>query len=569
MTSPASSIGPLWNGRLLGVVAGVLALSVTGQAGAQDDQPDTVNTDTQSVDVVPDVLTSPSSPETSEQPTASAIVLEPGQIHSLSTENLQRIAIGNPDVADLTVVSLSEVLIKAKVDGATNIIVWDQRGTRTWTIHVVDRAPETLEGQLHQLLADLHIPGVSVTREANKVFLVGEVTKQEELDRLEQMLTPFKGVTNLVNLHEEPAAPTPPPDLVKLAVQVLEMSRSDLDKLGVKWSDSVAFTEPSAEDKTVYQALTHFGTSVTRSSFSATLNALVQKNRARILSEPKLVTSSGKEASSFIGLEVPIITATSFGTVTATVSASIEFRKTGVLLKMTPTIVKLADGRKITTVIEAELSDIDDSVALQVPVGTQTVKVPGFKVRKANTEFTTASGESIVIAGLLEAQSSEVVNQVPALGNVPVLGRLFRTPENKSSQREIVVVVTPETIGDQDEAPGERQTAMEHTLAVMEVTPTVQDPTLRYALQIQERIAKAIHYPSQEQGQGMSAAAKLRVQVFRDGTLGQALISKSSGVQSFDSEVLKAAWAQSPYPPFPAELGQKYLWLELPILFRL
>ncbi len=569
MTPRTSSVWPLWNGRLLGVLVGVLALSVAGHTFAQNDQPDTVDTDTKAVDVVPDLFTSPPSPETSGQPTGSVIILEPGQIYNLSTEKLRRIAIGNPLVADLTVVSSSEVLVKAKAAGTTNIIVWDQRGTRTWTIQVIDRTPEALEGQLHQLLTDLHIPGVSVKREANKVFLVGEATKQEDLDRLEQMLTSFKGVTNLVSLHEEPAAPTPPPGLVKLAVQVLEISRSDLDKLGVKWSDSVAFTEPSETDKTLYDALTHFGTSLTRSSFSATLNALIQKNRARILSEPKLVTTSGKEASSFIGLDVPIITATSFGTVTATVSASIEFRKTGVLLKMTPTIVKLKDGRKITTVIEAELSDIDDSVALQVPVGAQTVTVHGFKVRKANTEFTTASGESIVIAGLLEAQSSEVVTQVPALGNVPVLGRLFRTPESKSSQREIVIVVTPELIADEEEAPAERQTAMEHALAVMEVTPTVQDPTLRYALQIQDRIAKAIHYPSQEQEQGVSAAAKLRVQVFRDGTLGQAVISKSSGIQSFDSEVLKAAWAQSPYPPFPAELRQKDLWLELPILFRL
>mgnify|MGYP001582596889 FL=1 len=105
-------------------------------------------------------------------------------------------------------------------------------------------------------------------------------------------------------------------------------------------------------------------------------------------------------------------------------------------------------------------------------------------------------------------------------------------------------------------------------LAVAEVTASVEDPTLRYALQIQDRIAKTIKYPLRERELGMSGHVKLRLHLFRDGTLGRALIAESSGIESFDLEALKAAESQAPYPPFPSVIPQQDLWLELPVLFR-
>ena len=100
------------------------------------------------------------------------------------------------------------------------------------------------------------------------------------------------------------------------------------------------------------------------------------------------------------------------------------------------------------------------------------------------------------------------------------------------------------------------------------MTASVDDPTLRYALQVQQRLAKAVHYPMRESELGMSGHVKLRLHLFRDGTLGRATVSESSGVDSFDMEAVKAAESQSPYPPFPSEVPQQDLWLELPVLFR-
>ncbi len=531
------------------------------------------------------VAPAPTSKPPAQEPLA--IRLERGAIHPLSVKGVQRVAVGDPNVADVTVLSPMALLIQAKAPGNTNLLVWDERGQSTVSLEVLERAseaPEIVARQVQNVVGALDLAKVAVKRENAKLFLIGEVDRQDELDRLEQMLSAFEGVTNLVRLSAVAEDAISTADLVRLDVQIIEISSKDLEKLGVKWSEGVALTQPSGTDLSVGEALTRFGTTggpsatgITRGSLVATLNALVTHNRARTLAEPKLVTTSGKEASSFVGVEVPIITATSFGTDTSTVSASIEYRETGVLLKMTPTVKKSEEEpTKITTVVTAELSDIDNVAALKVPVGSQTADVPSFKVRKANTEVTTLSGESIVIAGLLKFDDTENIDQVPALGSLPVLGRLFRSPDMKYERREIVIVVTPQVVGEEAtelpqliEEPAERGQQLDEALDVAQVSvrPSVSDPVLRYATVIQERIAKAIAYPEAERTTA-STQLKLKVHVFRDGTLGQALVSESSGVDAFDAAAIHAAETQSPYPEFPAEIPRQDLWLELPIVFK-
>ncbi len=529
----------------------------------------------------------PPQPSAGSSSEASEVLsLESGDMTRVSVDHVERVAISQPDVIDLTVMSPNEVLVQAKAAGRSNLMIWDRHGQRTWAVDVVDRGQEHAELHVRKLLEQMHIPGVVVTKEEGRVYLTGTVTRAEDLEQVEKALESFPTVKNLVRFEEvQPPAPPPPP-LVKLAVQVVDVSRTDLEQLGVSWSQSVALTQEKGTDLSVSEALTRFGTTagpsatgVTRGSLAATLNALVQRNRARVLAEPKLVTTSGKQASSFIGVEVPVIKATSVSSESAAVSASIEFRQTGVVLNMTPYVhPKAPNGpsgdRQITTVITAEVSDVDASVGLSIPVGTKSIAVPGFQVRRASTEVTTSSGESIVIAGLLKAEDTRTSSQVPALGSVPFLGRLFRSPETKSTQRELVIVVTPELMASEEAAPGlvtDRTVQLEEALDVAQihVTRPTQDPTLQYALTIQERIARAIRYPSDEEGDlGLGREVRLRIHVFRDGTLGRALVAESSGVEAFDREVLKATETQSPFPPFPAHMPQQDVWLELPILFR-
>ena len=499
---------------------------------------------------------------------ASVVLLTPGQVQTLSVSNVARIAVGDPAIADVTIVSQSQILVQAKQIGSTNLIIWDAQGQRQTTLNVIDPQPEAVSQELRSLLARLNLSSVQVLLQEGKVFLTGEVASEAEVTTIEQMTSAFPGkVINLVTVTPSAPAREETAPLVRLSVQVVEVNRTDLEKLGIKWSESLALTEPEATGRTVGESLFKWGTSVTRSSFTTTLNALVQQNKGRVLSEPKLVTASGKEASSFIGVEVPVINATSFGTSTTSVSASIEFRQTGVLLKMTPTVHEGDQDAKITTVMQAEVSGIDKTVGLNVPVGTQTILVPGFKVRKASTEVTTTSGETIVIAGLLEAEDTNDLSQVPALGSMPVFGRLFRSPEIKATQRELVIAVTPELVADEAQTT-DRRLALEQALAVAEVTASVDDPRLRYALTIQDRIAKALRYPQREKELNIDGTVKLKLHLFADGTLGRAMVSESSGIESLDLEAVKAAESQSPYPGFPSQLSERELWLEVPIIFR-
>ncbi len=549
----------------LGNVPAAASAGAGTQQDLQSPSSETVN--------APQDAANPLATEGASSQASSVIFLEPGEIQSVPVDEIQRVAIGNPDVADVSVVSANEIFLQAKAVGSTNLILWDRKGQRVSTVEVVDRVPEALADQLRQLISQLNLPSVAVHREGNKLFLTGLVTRQEDLDRIEQLLTAFEGkVTNLVSLSATVPQGPPPPPLVKLTVQVLEMQRDETEKLGVDWADSVTFTEttfpaaaavgPSlwkrAEDAFRIGAISRTGSG---GALSAVLNFLVSNGKGRILSEPKLVAASGKEATAFLGVEVPVASATSVSS--GTVTQSVEFKNTGMELKFKPTVLE-GEHSPIQLTIDARVSSIDKSVGITV----QGVLIPGFRIRKTQTEIVTNSGRPVVISGLLQDEEKKNMSQVPALGSVPVLGNLFRSHEFTSGRTELVIIVTPEVLGQEEQAAA-HDTVLEEALSSAEMAAAVEDPSLRYAIQVQDLIAKSIRYPMVPEPQrGKSGRVKLRLHVFRDGTLGQAVLAESSGIESFDLEAMKAAESQSPYPPFPSGLVQPDLWMEVPVLFR-
>jgi pilus assembly protein CpaC len=496
----------------------------------------------------------------------SQISLERGAIHPVPVHNVTRVAIGNPDIVDVTIVSVNEVLLQAKAFGTTNLILWDEQGQTTTMVEVVDPTTEAIATQLRQVIQGLGLSSVQVRREEDKIFLTGEVSRQEDLERIEQMLAAYdRKVTNLVTLPAVQAPPAVPPPTVQLTVQLVEMSRDDTNNFGVDWSDSTTFTE------TPFGALGPQGVSMaarlgeafrwgalSRGGLSAKLNLLVTQGKARILAEPKLVAASGSEATATLGVEVPIITATNVSS--GTVTQNIEFKQTGVELKFTPTV--LENQRSIRLVVDSKVSTIDKTNAITV----SGIVVPGFKVRHAQTEIVTDSGETILITGLLQDEDKKNLSQLPGMGSIPVLGNLFRSTEFTQGKTELVIMVTPELRADAASSV-EHSFALEEALAGAEAPPA-DDPALRYALQIQDRVAKAIRYPAGEKEKGIGGRVKLRLHLFRDGTLEQAVISEPSGIEVFDTEALTAVQSQAPYPPFPSELPQQDLWLEFPVLFK-
>jgi pilus assembly protein CpaC len=501
-------------------------------------------------------------------PQAATVTLEPGEIRSMPVDRITRVAIGDPSVVDVTLVSLKEILLKATAVGTTNLIIWDRQGQHAWNVEVVDKSPEVAEEQLRRLITDLELTGVAIKREEGRIFLTGEVLRDVDLDRINEMTRAYKDVTNLVIVTPPP--PPPPvavtPESVRLTVQLVEMSRNARDEMGVDWTDTVTFTEttfgalgPTGVSQTARLGEAFRLGALTRTGLNSVLNMLASQGKARILAEPKLVASSGKEAIAHLGVEVPVITTSSISS--GVVTQSIEFKKTGVELKFQPTV--LSDHSTIQLLIDAKVSSIDTTNAITV----SGIVVPGFRIRQTKTEISTTSGEAVIIAGLLQDEERKNLSQIPAIGSIPVLGTLFRSTEFTKGLTELILIVTPD-LTSQPETTTDKELALEQSLSQAEVAGSVNDPRLRYALQIQERIAKAIRYPQREAAAGLSGRVKLRLHLFKDGTLGQVLVTESSGVEVFDQEALKAAETQSPYPALPSDLIQQDIWLEIPVLFR-
>ena len=488
--------------------------------------------------------------------------LRVGEMRTLAVEGLERVAISQPTVIDIGIVSQDQVLVKALAAGTSDLLIWDQHGQRKLSVLVED---PTIDEQLEQLQHLLNTPdfrGVTVSREGRHLFVGGTLPSTGAQQRLESILSAFPDVTNATTLKSEQESNT----LIEMDVQVVEVNRTNLEKLGIKWSEAQTFTETvyprvgpegasfAGRIKPAFKfgALQRLGSGSTTAGLSGIMNALVRNGLGRVLAQPRLVTRSGKAATSFVGGQVPILTTTTTGLSSGAVSSTIEFKDFGVSLTITPTLSD--DEQIITTNMQAEVSSIDSSTAITI----SGVTVPGFKVRRAQTEIATAPEETIFIAGLVQQEESSSVDAVPGLGAVPVLGRLFKSPEFKSGQTELVITVTPHLT---------RQAAVA-TAAAQEATatpPTAQDDVLAYALQVRQQLAQVMESQPITATQPGRHQATLRLHLFADGSLGQVVIGQPSGDEQLDADLMAIAEQEAPYPPFPSTLRSADLWVEVPV----
>ena len=160
------------------------------------------------------------------------------------------------------------------------------------------------------------------------------------------------------------------------------------------------------------------------------------------MAEPNLVATSGQEASFLAGGEFPIPVPSGLGTV------SIEYKKFGVALVFTPTVL---DNDKISLRVNPEVSELD--FTSQTTVVVQGFVVPALRVRRTSTQVEMKDGQTLAIAGLLSDQHRTVVNKYPLIGDIPVLGALFRSKNFQKSETELVILVTPHLVKSQPPGP--------------------------------------------------------------------------------------------------------------------
>lgn len=369
-------------------------------------------------------------------------------------ETVERISISEPTIADAVVVSPHEVVVNAKAPGNTTVMVWHGKGISRYEVAV---QPDLSEVQ-RQLRATFPNEQIQVTSTKDSILLTGVVSDAEIARRATALASIHaKSVVNLLQ--------APPPDTrqVMLQVKFATVDRTALSQLGanlfsvnnklIGTATTQQFQFPRVgqlqfqEGPEGQPVIGNVQVSVSDLlnlfafrpdlNFGATIRLLQSKNLLEVLAEPNLITVSGREASFLAGGEFPfpVITTTGSGGQAAPV-VTIQFRRFGVQLTFTPTVD--ASGL-IHLKVRPEVSALDFSNALTI----QGFLIPAISSRTAETEVDLREGESFAIAGLIDNRVTEVVSKIPGIGDVPILGRLFRSRQLNKTNTELLVVVTP------------------------------------------------------------------------------------------------------------------------------
>ncbi|PKL80449.1 MAG: hypothetical protein CVV27_00330 [Candidatus Melainabacteria bacterium HGW-Melainabacteria-1] len=221
---------------------------------------------------------------------------------------------------------------------------------------------------------------------------------------------------------------------IAVRVKVLEVETASDGKFGVDWSDFLSFSEamPNAPFR--------FGLPIRTSVLNARIDTLINDRKARLLAEPTLVLLNGKEAEFLSGGELPLI-------VTDRDRINVQWREYGINLKL-KAIIEGSDTIQMQLI--PEVSDIDraNSITIANQLQGGSFVVPAFKTRRADSTLRVGNNQAIVIAGLLRNDRQEVVQKFPLLGDIPVLGWLFRTVDFVDRRSELVFIVTPEIVRD-------------------------------------------------------------------------------------------------------------------------
>ena len=367
------------------------------------------------------------------------------------TTAIKRASLANPEVADTVVLSPKQIYLTGKAVGVTTLTLWKENGELFSAFDItVSQDLSRLREQLHKIFPDEQ--GILVTAAHDHLTLSGTISNLARQSRALEIAEPY-APKKVVNLLQVGGA-----QQVMLEVRVAEMDRNLTRRMGINMNGVGAgnnfgvtslnsITELAGPGKlsdpvgqfvtSAVNALVRFQTgSITWTSF---IDALKQEDVVKVLAKPTLVAVSGQEAQFLSGGEFPFPVPQTLGIVT------IQYKKFGVGLSFTPTV--LANNR-ISMAVSPEVSELDFANALQF----QGFLIPTIATRRATTVVELADGQSFAIAGLLRDNVREQVQKFPVLGDIPVLGSLFRSSRFVKNQTELVIIVTPHFVKPMDVA---------------------------------------------------------------------------------------------------------------------
>lgn len=391
---------------------------------------------------------------------------------------VSRVAVGNPAVLDFTTVSPTEVYLLGKTMGTTNVVVWFKDGTvQTLDVSVIVDLSDLARAIKKELSNEKDI---QLSSTAGSIVLSGSVSDnvaatallnlaEAHMRNLNRQIfsqgggsavsgssaninqtSGYTGVIQIINLIK-----IRDPQQVMLEVKIAEVSKKVLEEIGVNvsklggggsaswgiYSERASSKSLTAGTRSVIELLSGKGA----------VTANMDDGLVKILAEPNIVAISGQEGSFLVGGKVfiPVSQAANGAAGTA---ISLQEKDYGIGLKFIPTVL---DGGRISLKVAPEVSSVDPngiSVGSGSSSSTSNMTLPAFSVRKVSTTVQLADGQSLVIGGLLSNNVAQSVNAFPFLGEIPILGALFRSNSFKQDKTELVVVVSPKLVAATDQA---------------------------------------------------------------------------------------------------------------------
>ena len=381
--------------------------------------------------------------EPAERPTDIDLLVGRSTVLNVGS-TISRVSLTVPDVADAMVTGPGQLLIHGKTPGTISLFVWDRGGTiKTYAVNV-RRDLSILVEQMKQLFPAEHI---TVAGSGKDVVVSGTVSSKYVIEKAADVAAGFvekkENVVNLLKQQEGVAS-----NQILLRVRFAEVSRNALQELGASlFSDgnngyngrttTQQFAAPFFDQRNppqgknlVFSDYLNLFLFDTKNQIGAVVKAMQSKGTFQSLAEPNLVAINGKEASFLAGGEFPYPVPTGINQVT------IHFKEFGVRLSFTPTVL---GGDLINLKIKPEVSSLDFNNAVTI----DGFRVPALTTRRADTEVELRDGQTFAIAGLMNNTALSSMRKVPGLGDIPVLGYLFRSRAYQKDQTELVVMVTP------------------------------------------------------------------------------------------------------------------------------
>ncbi|WP_175143234.1 pilus assembly protein N-terminal domain-containing protein [Achromobacter dolens] len=355
-----------------------------------------------------------------------------------------RIAIGDPEVADVKVLAASgkrqaSLLLYGKKPGTTQLQVWtgNNAAPQLWTVRVAGNVQQVMAGRGMAGGANVDVAG-------DRAVVSGQADSPLSHQASVAAAGAVVGDKNVVDVSTAGSG-----GVVQVEVKVVEVSRSVMKQAGISFAgrsgpwggtNSITpdgFPAPLGFSKSAALA-SGFSLFYDSNDFSARLRLLQNNGMARVLAEPTLVALTGQSASFLAGGELPIPEAGGLGTTTVT------FKPFGIGLTVTPTVLS---RERIALKVAPEASELDYSNAIAVSSGTNTTTlIPALRTRRADTTVELGDGESFVVSGLVSRQTKALVNKVPMLGDLPIIGSFFRSVDYTQEDTELVIVVTPRLV---------------------------------------------------------------------------------------------------------------------------